>query len=154
MKHRAMGKLNKPASLVRLSNCLSSEAGEHKCALNFYSTLHCRVMPTLEHSSRHSVTSRIQRNSRFLSYLIFSSRHLNATLEKRKTVEKFNTRHSLLCRLRFIAHAQNRPAFHPSQKSQQPLAIGAGTGRALHLQIGEGIYSIQPPLQEPWIFLS
>jgi hypothetical protein len=126
MKHRAMGKPNKPASLVRLSNCISSEAGEHKCALNFYSTLHCRVVPTLEHSSRHSVTSRIQRNSRFLSYLIFSSRHLNATLEKRTTVEKFNTRHSLLCRLRFIAHAQNRPALHHTHRFQRALAYSEG----------------------------
>jgi hypothetical protein len=42
-------------------------------------------------SSRHSVTSRIQCNSRFLNYLTFSSRHLNATLVKRNFVEKFNT---------------------------------------------------------------
>src|ERR1700691_4627899 len=42
-------------------------------------------------STRHSVTSRIGRNSRFLSYLTFSTRHLNATLEKCNLVEKFNT---------------------------------------------------------------
>jgi hypothetical protein len=47
--------------------------------------------PVLANSTRHSVTSRIQRNPRFLSYLIFSTRHLNATLEKRNFVEKFNT---------------------------------------------------------------
>jgi hypothetical protein len=37
------------------------------------------------------LSSRIQRNSRLLCYLIFSTRHLNATLEKRNLVEKFNT---------------------------------------------------------------
>src|SRR6202046_3666975 len=52
-------------------------------------------------STRHSVTSRIQRNSRFLSYLVFSTRHLNATLEKRNFVEKFNT-----C-LRFFAASRS-----------------------------------------------
>jgi len=35
-------------------------------------------------SSRHSVTSRIDRNSRPLCYLIFSTRHLNATLQNAK----------------------------------------------------------------------
>jgi hypothetical protein len=54
-------------------------------------------------SSRHSVTSRIARNSRLLSYLIFSSRHLNATPVNRNSVEKFNTR------LRLFA-ASRRPA--------------------------------------------
>src|ERR1700735_264373 len=46
--------------------------------------------PVLANSTRHSVTSRIERNSRSLSYLIFSTRHLNATLVKRNLVEKFN----------------------------------------------------------------
>jgi hypothetical protein len=45
----------------------------------------------LANSSRHSVTSRIAPNSRSLRYLIFSTRHLNATPEKRSNVEKFNT---------------------------------------------------------------
>src|ERR1700735_3366460 len=43
-------------------------------------------------STRHSVTSRIDPNSRLLSHLIFSTRHLNATPENRNFVEKFNTR--------------------------------------------------------------
>src|SRR6202046_5908339 len=43
-------------------------------------------------STRHSVTSRIQRNSRAFCYLIFSTRHLNATPEKRGNSEKFNIR--------------------------------------------------------------
>jgi hypothetical protein len=42
-------------------------------------------------STRHSVTSRIQRNSRLLRNLTFSTRHLNATLQKCNLVEKFNT---------------------------------------------------------------
>jgi hypothetical protein len=45
----------------------------------------------LTNSTRHSVTSRIAVNSRALCYLIFSTRHLNATLVKRNFVEKFNT---------------------------------------------------------------
>src|ERR1700735_2989529 len=48
--------------------------------------------PLFANSTRHSVTSRIERNSRLLCYLTFSTRHLNATLEKRSFVEKFNTR--------------------------------------------------------------
>ena len=47
--------------------------------------------PVFANSTRHSVTSRIESNLRFFSYLIFSTRHLNATLEKRDNVEKFNT---------------------------------------------------------------
>jgi hypothetical protein len=57
--------------------------------------------PISNNSSRHSVTSRIQRNSRLLNYLNFSSRHLNATLVNRKSVEKFNTR------LRFLFDTGN-----------------------------------------------
>jgi hypothetical protein len=47
--------------------------------------------PFLANSTRHSVTSRIQRNSLLPCYLTFSTRHLNATLVKRNLVEKFNT---------------------------------------------------------------
>jgi hypothetical protein len=47
--------------------------------------------PLFANSTRHSVTSRIECNSRLLCYLTFSTRHLNATLEKRSSVEKFNT---------------------------------------------------------------
>src|ERR1700735_5501801 len=45
----------------------------------------------LANSTRHSVTSRIECNSRLLCYLTFSTRHLNATPKKRNLVEKFNT---------------------------------------------------------------
>jgi hypothetical protein len=48
--------------------------------------------PDFANSTRHSVTSRIAPNSRLLCYLIFPTRHLNATPEKRNFVEKFNTR--------------------------------------------------------------
>ena len=58
--------------------------------------------PLLANSTRHSVTSRIERNSCLLRHLIFSTRHLNATLEKRKNAEKFNTRPSLLIRHDFL----------------------------------------------------
>src|SRR6202044_913198 len=58
--------------------------------------------PLLANSTRHSVTSRIEPNSRLLSHLIFSTRHLNATLENRNFVEKFNTR------LRFFAASRCR----------------------------------------------
>src|ERR1700733_4987995 len=99
METRAVGKSNEVVSLVRLSNCISSKANKHKYAVNFYSTLHCRVPPSLDRSTRHSVTSRIDLNSLFLSYLTFSTRHLNATLEKRENVEKFNTWDSLCAAL-------------------------------------------------------
>jgi hypothetical protein len=52
------------------------------------------------------VTSRIDRNSRSLCYLIFSTRHLNATPEKRKNGEKFNTR------VRFFAASDYPGLFH------------------------------------------
>ena len=56
-----------------------------KSAANFYSTLALSTRPIFANSTRHSVTSRIRHNSRSLSYLIFSSRHLNATPEKAPT---------------------------------------------------------------------
>jgi len=73
--------------------------------------------PIPEDSTRHSVTSRIERNSRFLRYLTFSTRHLNATPENRENVEKFNTR------LRFYAASDHPPpqnfpsSFRPASKA-------------------------------------
>jgi len=58
---------------------------ERKFPVNFYSTLALSTSPIFVNSTRHSVTSRIRHNSRPLSYLIFSSRHLNATLENTPT---------------------------------------------------------------------
>jgi hypothetical protein len=88
------------SSLSRLLNRLSPASNEAKSAADFYSTLVLSSSPDFAVSSRHSVTSRIQRNSRAFCYLIFSTRHLNATLEKHKNVEKFNTSPSLFCRFR------------------------------------------------------
>jgi hypothetical protein len=126
METWAEGKSNEAASLIRLSNCISSGANEHKYMVNLYSTLLCRVVPNLEHSTRHSVTSRIDPNSSLLSYLTFSTRHLNATPEKRTNVEKFNTWHSLFCRSERIRHSRNRRAFYAAQKSQRALAHHPG----------------------------
>jgi hypothetical protein len=67
--------------------------------------------PAFANSTRHSVTSRIDRNSRILSYLIFSTRHLNATPENRNNVEKFNT-----C-LRFCAASD----LHAASPARSPL---------------------------------
>jgi hypothetical protein len=68
--------------------------------------------PLLANSTRHSVTSRIERNSRLLCYLIFSTRHLNATLEKYNLVEKFNTflRSDFDGSLESLNHLKIRPA--------------------------------------------
>src|SRR6202046_3973014 len=59
--------------------------------------------PLSANSTRHSVTSRIERNSRLFCYLSFSTRHLNATLEKRNNGEKFNTRVRLFAASRSFA---------------------------------------------------
>jgi hypothetical protein len=80
--------------------------------------------PVFANSTRHSVTSRIQRNSRLLCYLTFSTRHLNATLEKCNLVEKFNT---YLRSWKFRSGAQvlepleNPHAFARSARSRPPV---------------------------------
>src|ERR1700735_5601928 len=68
-------------------------------------------------STRHSVTSRIEPKLRLLSYLIFSTRHLNATPENRNFAEKFNTW------LRFFAasHSLAKPEIAPrNERSPHP----------------------------------
>jgi hypothetical protein len=127
METRAVGKFKEAASHVHLSDCISSEAYEHKYVVNLYSTLLCRVVPNLEHSTRHSVTSRIDLNSRALSHLTFSTRHLNATLEKRENVEKFNTWRSPFRRFRFIPQAQNPPPSAPRKNfNERPRTTSVG----------------------------
>jgi hypothetical protein len=72
--------------------CLHSETNKkphHKSSFLLDTSLSTSPLPA--NSTRHSVTGRIDRNSRLLCYLIFSTRHLNATLVKRNFVEKFNT---------------------------------------------------------------
>ena len=102
MEHRAAGKLSEAASILRISNCFPSSRERTQIRGRFLLGTSLSSSVTSNNSTRHSVTSRIQRNSRFLSNLIFSSRHLNATLEKRKNAEKFNTRPSLLIRHDFL----------------------------------------------------
>src|ERR1700735_705663 len=73
----------------------ANKGGREKSTVLVDTSLSSSALST--NSTRHSVTSRIKRNSRRLSHLIFSTRHLNATPENRNLVEKFNTR------LRFFA---------------------------------------------------
>ena len=91
MQQNSTARPSGASSLSRLSNRFSPASNEAKSAPGFYSTLVLSSSPDFAVSNRHSVTSRIQRNSRAFCYLIFSTRHLNATLEKHKNVEKFNT---------------------------------------------------------------
>jgi len=71
-------------------------------------------------STRHSVTSRIQRNSRPLSDLIFSTRHLNATPVKRNFVEKFNTfLHLIFAYLRSRKFRCGAESVHPKVSPAQ-----------------------------------
>src|ERR1700735_4275685 len=109
MQQRSTARQSGASSLSRLSNCFSPESNATKSAAGFYSTLALSSTPHFAVSTRHSVTSRIQRNSRAFCYLIFSTRHLNATLEKHKNVEKFTTSPSLFCRFRL---ARQTPTSH------------------------------------------
>jgi hypothetical protein len=103
MKHRAVGKSNEAAILARLSNCFSSASERTRIRSRFLLDTPLSSTPDFANSTRHSVTSRIHRNSRGFSQLIFSTRHLNATLEKRINVEKFNTRVRLFAASRSLA---------------------------------------------------
>jgi hypothetical protein len=98
MEHQAVGRSTMAASLTRCSNCFFSRGQRAQIRGGFL--LDTSLSSTLisDDPTRHSVTSRIHRNSRFLSDLILSTRHLNATLEKRHNAEKFNTCPSLLIR--------------------------------------------------------
>jgi len=71
-------------------------------ALDFCSTLALSSSRILKNSTRHSVTSRIERNSRTLSDLFFSTRHLNATPEKTPTCSKIQHLPSPFQRFRFV----------------------------------------------------
>jgi TonB family protein len=117
MEHRAAGRLSEAASILRISNCLSSVRERAQTRGRFLLDTSLSSSPISSNSTRHSVTSRIDRNSRFLSDLSFSTRHLNATPEKRKNVEKLNTCSSLLIRrdfLKFIAAATYNPRKLPA----------------------------------------
>src|ERR1700735_1661607 len=98
MEHQAVGRSTRAASLFRRSNCFFSRGQRTQARGVFLLDTSLSSSLISNDSTRHSVTSRIQRNSRFFSDLSFSTRHLNATLEKRHNVEKFNTCPSLLIR--------------------------------------------------------
>ena len=106
MEQRTKPRSSEAASVSRLSNCFSSERNQTKSAADFYSTLALSSTADFAISTRHSVTSRIHSNSRAFCYLIFSTRHLNATLENRETGEKFITSQA-------IGPLSNRYTFHP-----------------------------------------
>jgi hypothetical protein len=80
---RAMGKSNEAKSVFHLSNFSFPESKKEQMCGRFLvdTSLSSSLIPS--NSTRHSVTSRIERNSRVLNYLIFSTRQLNATPEKR-----------------------------------------------------------------------
>src|ERR1700685_3869201 len=90
MKHWAVGKSNEAAILARLSNCLFHASERVQIRRRFLLDTSLSSIQISNDSTRHSVTSRIDRNSRAFCYLIFSTRHLNATHQKRENVEKFN----------------------------------------------------------------
>ena len=103
MKHRPVGKSNEAAVLARLPNRFSSASERAQIRSRFLLDTSLSSSPISHDSTRHSVTSRIPHNSRAFCHLIFSTRHLNATLEKRNNVEKFNIR------LRFFAASRAFP---------------------------------------------
>jgi hypothetical protein len=103
MEQRTTARLNEAAILVRLSNCSPRKNKKAQICSRFLLDTSLSSSPISSASTRHSVTSRIDRNSRPLSYLIFSTRQLNATLEKREHAEKFNT-----C-IRFFAASDSFP---------------------------------------------
>ena len=120
MEQQAVGRSTRAASLFRRSNCFFSRDERMQNHGEFLLDTSLSSSVIFKNSTRHSVTSRIQRNSRRLSYLIFSTRHLNATLEKRKTVEKFN-----IC-LRFLFAARNL-GLALTRIFEHPLAIFSRT---------------------------
>jgi hypothetical protein len=89
MQQRAASKPSGAAIRFRFSNCFPVQPDERKSAVDFYSTLALSSSRISQKSTRHSVTSRIEDNSRPISDLIFSTRHLNATLENTPTCLKF-----------------------------------------------------------------
>src|ERR1700735_1174674 len=106
MGQRTNERSSEAASVSRLSKRFSSASNQTRSAADFYSTLAVPSTPHFAISTRHSVTSRIHRKSRAFCDLIFSTRHLNATLENRETGEKFITSQA-------IGPLSNPYTFHP-----------------------------------------
>jgi len=92
MEQRTAVQSDEAVSHFRVPNCFLYRGKRTQIAGRFLLDTSLSSSPFLANSSRHSLTSRIECNSRAFYHLIFSSRHLNATLQNRKTVEKFNTR--------------------------------------------------------------
>jgi hypothetical protein len=90
MAQRTVVESNEAVSHFRLPNCYFYRDERTQIGGRFLLDTSLSSTPISNDSTRHSVTSRIEPNSRPLSYLIFSTRHLNATPEKRTNVEKFN----------------------------------------------------------------
>jgi hypothetical protein len=104
MQQRAASKPSGAAIRFRFSNCFPVQPDEGKSAVDFYSTLALSSRPISANSTRHSVTSRIEDNCRLLSDLIFSTRHLNATLQNTPTCLKIQHSCSPFQRFRFLIH--------------------------------------------------
>jgi hypothetical protein len=92
MDQRTTAKSNEAPYVVCLSNCFSLALERKQIRRRFLLDTSLSSSPLFANSSRHSVTSRIEPNSHFLNDLIFSTRHLNETPQKRQNVEKFNIR--------------------------------------------------------------
>jgi hypothetical protein len=110
METRPVDKSNEAAPPVGPSNYFSFARQHTKIRGPFLldTSLSSSAIPNI--STRHSVTSRIDFNYHLLSHLVFSTRHLNATPQKRKNVEKFNTWRSPFRRqdvLKLIAETYN-----------------------------------------------
>ena len=90
MGQRTVLESNEAVSHFRLPNVFFYRDERTQIGGGFLLDTSLSTTPISSDSTRHSVTSRIDPNSRPLSYLIFSTRHLNATPEKRQNVEKFN----------------------------------------------------------------
>src|ERR1700734_2258597 len=97
MEQRTVVQSNEAVSHFRLPNVFFYRDERTQIGGRFLLDTSLSSTPNSNASTRHSVTSRIDCNSRAFCYLIFSTRHLNATLENRNNVENFNTR------LRFLA---------------------------------------------------
>jgi len=122
MKHGAAGKSNEAAILVRLSKRFSPARERAEIRSRFLLDTSLSSTPISSDSTRHSVTSRIDCNSRAFCYLIFSTRHLNATRENSGNVEKFNIR------IRFLAASASFPEMKIARRS--PFAKISTSARA------------------------
>jgi hypothetical protein len=90
MEQRTTGGRNEAVPLAPRLSPLSCGKTRERTSCCFLLDTRLSSTPLLANSTRHSVTSRIEPNSPLLSDLIFSTRQLNATPEKRQNVEKFN----------------------------------------------------------------